>query len=117
MASVIIYPPGAGTSRVVPLDRRVTSFGSDPGNDVVLDGGDAQPHHAHILYEKGAYSAATTDNDASLTVNGKRKKSLNLIWSSDDRSDLNARLDSTKNVRARRCVITMRSLRKPWAVW
>ncbi|MEC9072757.1 MAG: sigma 54-interacting transcriptional regulator, partial [Myxococcota bacterium] len=63
---------------MIPLDRRVTSFGTDPGNDVVLDGGDAQPHHAHILYEKGAYSAATTDSDASLVVNGKKKRSLKL---------------------------------------
>ena len=74
MASVIIYPPGAGESRVIPLDRRVTSFGTAPGNDVVVDGGDVRPHHAQILYEKGAYSAATTDNDASLVVNGKRKQ-------------------------------------------
>ena len=78
MASVIVHPADLSPPRVVSLDRRIVRLGGASDNDIRLDGGGATDHHAHILYEKNAFTIATTDNDATLTLNGKRKRSFKL---------------------------------------
>ncbi len=78
MPTVIVYPSDLSAPRLVSLDRRVVSFGSAPDNDVQLDGGGATAHHAHIVYERGNFTAAVTDAGATVSINGKRKRSAKL---------------------------------------
>jgi transcriptional regulator with GAF, ATPase, and Fis domain len=78
MASLIIYPPGAGEAHVVSLDRRVVQIGSSAENDVLLPEGSGQPHHAHILYEKGEYTLICPSKEHAALIAGKRRKSHRL---------------------------------------
>jgi hypothetical protein len=78
MATVIVHPADLGPARVVHIDRRLVHFGSSPDNDVVLDGGGATAHHAHILFERGTFTISTTDDGADLVVNTKRRKNQKL---------------------------------------
>ncbi len=78
MATVIVYPADLSAPSTVPLSRAILRLGASPDNDVHLPGGGARAHHAHILYEKGSFTLATTDDDARVTINSKRKKSSKL---------------------------------------
>ena len=78
MASLIIYPPGAGEAQVVSLDRRVVQIGTSLENDLVLPEGSGEPHHAHILYEKGEYTLICPSKAHAALVAGKRRKSHRL---------------------------------------
>ncbi|MCB9729068.1 MAG: sigma 54-interacting transcriptional regulator [Deltaproteobacteria bacterium] len=78
MATVIVHPADLGAARLVHIDRRLVHFGSAADNDVVLDGGGATPHHAHILFERGTFTIASTDAKADVVINGKRRKSHKL---------------------------------------
>ena len=78
MASVVVYPADLSPPRIVALDRRIIRFGSAPDNDVVLEGGGAVDHHAHVVYEKSGFTIAATDDGASLHINAKKKKSAKL---------------------------------------
>lgn len=78
MASVVVYPADLSPPLIVALDRRIIRFGSAPDNDVVLQGKSASEHHAHIVYDKSSFTIATTDDGASVVVNGKKKRSIKL---------------------------------------
>ncbi|MBD89003.1 MAG: Fis family transcriptional regulator [Deltaproteobacteria bacterium] len=78
MASLIIYPPGAGEAQVVSLDRRVVQIGTSPENDLILPEDSGEPHHAHILYEKGEYTLICPSKAHAALVAGKRRKSHRL---------------------------------------
>ena len=78
MPTVIVYPSDLTAPRLFSLDRRVVSFGAAPDNDVQLPGGGATAHHAHIVYERGSFTAAVTDTGATISINGKRKRSAKL---------------------------------------
>jgi len=79
MASFVLFPADLGPPEVVPLDRRIVRFGSATDNDVVLTGGGALPHHAHVVFDKQTFTLSTTDNDANLVVLGKSKKTHKLV--------------------------------------
>ncbi|MCC6625397.1 MAG: sigma-54-dependent Fis family transcriptional regulator [Deltaproteobacteria bacterium] len=78
MASFVLYPADLSAPVVVPVDRRIIRFGTAPDNDVVLVGGQALPHHAHLLYDKQSFTLTATDGDASVVVLGKAKKTHKL---------------------------------------
>ena len=78
MATVIVYPADLSAPSTVALSRAILRLGTAVDNDVVLPGGGARNHHAHILYDKGSFTLATMDDAAKLSVNGKRKKSAKL---------------------------------------
>ncbi len=79
MASIVIHPADLGPPQVFPLARRIVRIGSAPDNDVVLTGGGALPHHAHILYDKQTFTLSSTDDDATFSVLGKSKKTHKLV--------------------------------------
>ncbi len=79
MASFVLYPADLGPPVIMPLDRRIVRLGTAPDNDLVLTGGAALPHHAHVVYDKQAFTLSTSDADASFTVLGKPKKTHKLI--------------------------------------
>ena len=74
MASVVLFPADLSAPLVVPLDRRIVRLGQAADNDVTLAGGGAEAHHAHIVYEKGAFTIGTTDDTAQIFVNGKKRR-------------------------------------------
>ena len=79
MASLVLYPADLTAPRILAIDRRILRFGTAPDNDVVLVGGQALPHHAHVLYDKQSFTLNATEGDASFLVNGKAKKSHKLV--------------------------------------
>jgi transcriptional regulator with GAF, ATPase, and Fis domain len=78
VASLVVHPASLQSPIVVRLDRRVIRLGSAPDNDVVLEGGGACPHHAHLICEKTGITLTGTDDEAVLVVGGKRKRTLKL---------------------------------------
>jgi transcriptional regulator with GAF, ATPase, and Fis domain len=73
----LLVKDGNGTQRVVPLSRRITTLGSDPGSDVPVADPTLPPIALHLLQD-GAGHTATCHEGATLTVNGKRRSTCRL---------------------------------------
>ncbi len=78
MASFVLYPADLGAPVIMPLDRRIVRIGTAPDNDLVLTGGGAMPHHAHVVYDKQTFTLSNSDADATFSVLGKAKKTHKL---------------------------------------
>jgi len=78
MASVILFPADLSPPVVVSIDRRVLRIGEAADNDLRIEGGGAEEHHAHIVYEKQQFTVAATSDQASVMVNGKKRRSHRL---------------------------------------
>ena len=78
MASFVFYPADLGPPVVLPLDRRIVRLGTAPDNDLVLVGGGALPHHAHVVYDKQTFTLSASDGEASFQILGKPKKTHKL---------------------------------------
>jgi len=78
VASFVLYPADLGPPVVMPLDRRIVRIGTAPDNDLVLAGGGALPHHAHVVFDKQTFTLSASDSDASFTILGKAKKTHKL---------------------------------------
>jgi len=66
-----------GAEREMALVKRITSVGSDPENDVVLDDPALPPTALHIHFDGKDYDAAAHDG-ADMTVNGRRRAAWRL---------------------------------------
>ena len=77
MPSLVIHPADLSAPRVISLDRRVLRLGSAEDNDVVLAGGKAEAHHAHVVYDRQTFTLTAADG-ALVIVNGKKRKSHKL---------------------------------------
>ena len=64
-----------GRPRVFGIYKRVTSIGQAGANDVAIDSGSLEAHHAQVVFDGRDFSVAVVDRQrgASL-VNGKKKK-------------------------------------------
>ena len=86
MPTLTLVEDGSSSPREFALHKRITSIGSDPTNDIVLESGDVQPSHAIIQCRGTTFEIQSVDGDAELRVNDETKSSAKL--SHDDRIDL-----------------------------
>ncbi len=63
-----------GRPRVFGIYKRVTSIGRAGANDVSIDSGLLEAHHAQVVFDGRDFSVAAVDPGAALLVNGKKKK-------------------------------------------
>jgi len=63
-----------GRPRVFGIYKRVTSIGKAGANDVAIDEGSLEPHHAQLVFDGRDFSVAPVDPGATVLVNGKKKK-------------------------------------------
>jgi len=63
-----------GRPRVFGIYKRVTSIGQAGANDVSIDSGSLEAHHAQVVFDGRDFSVAAVDPGAALHVNGKKKK-------------------------------------------
>ena len=59
-----------GRPRVFGIYKRVTSIGRPRANDVSIDSGSLEAHHAQLVFDGRDFSAALVDPEAALLVNG-----------------------------------------------
>jgi transcriptional regulator with GAF, ATPase, and Fis domain len=59
---------------VFGIYKRVTSIGRAGANDVSIDSGSLEAHHAQVVFDGRDFSVASVDSGAALLVNGKKKK-------------------------------------------
>ncbi|MFN3197980.1 MAG: sigma 54-interacting transcriptional regulator [Bradymonadia bacterium] len=63
-----------GRSAPSPLVRRLTSIGSDPENDIVVDADGVLSTHAHVKLESGRFLLVALHRSAPVMVNGRKIK-------------------------------------------
>jgi transcriptional regulator with GAF, ATPase, and Fis domain len=63
-----------GRPRVFGIYKRVTSIGKAGANDVAIDAGSLQPHHAQVVFDGRDFSITPVDSGATVFVNGKKKR-------------------------------------------
>jgi transcriptional regulator with GAF, ATPase, and Fis domain len=75
MASLLVTEPGQSQRiRSVLLYNRITTLGSDPENDVVLDDPDISAHHAQIVLQKDDFRLTAASSENTFEVNGRAQK-------------------------------------------
>ena len=57
-----------------PIMRKLTSIGSDPDNDVVIQGPDVAPTHAHVRLEGGRFVLVANSRANVICVNGRKTR-------------------------------------------
>ncbi len=82
MATLRIQFPGVGV-RVYHIYKKITSLGKGQDVDVVLPDPLLADTHAHIHFDGRDFNIATTDKDAELHINGRRRNKHRLAQ--DDR--------------------------------
>jgi transcriptional regulator with GAF, ATPase, and Fis domain len=78
MPSLLVFPPRARMPQAVPIVKKITTFGTDSGNDVVIDDPGVQPHHGHILFDGKRFEVSALDPDADVLLAGKRRRAHKL---------------------------------------
>ena len=58
----------------LPLERRLSTLGSDSDCQIVLEGGGVKPHHAFVLFQMGSWTIRPLESGAVLRVDGKPAK-------------------------------------------
>jgi len=76
VAELLVQTPD-GKRRRVPLERRITTLGSDPASDVVLEDPRLPPTALHVHFDGKEYTAACHEG-ADLFVNGRRRTTCRL---------------------------------------
>ncbi len=72
MATLRIQTPGVGV-RVYHIYKKITSLGKGADVDVVLPDPLLADTHAHIHFDGRDFNISTTEKDAELHVNGRRR--------------------------------------------
>ena len=78
MPSLLVFPAHARMPYAVPIVKKITTFGSDSTNDVVIRDERVLDHHGHILFDGKRFEVDTIAKGAELIVGGKRKRSARL---------------------------------------
>jgi transcriptional regulator with GAF, ATPase, and Fis domain len=68
-----------GRPRVFGIYKRVTSIGRAVANDVAIDSGSLEAHHAQVVFDGRDFAVASVDPAVALLVNGKKKKKSKLF--------------------------------------
>ncbi len=74
----LIESQGAHAKTVYQLDKPLTSLGSAPDNDIVIDSPDVSPHHAVVHFDGSMFTVQTVSRGAIVAVNGKKRKKQEL---------------------------------------
>ncbi len=61
-----------------PITKKVTSIGSAPSNDIVVEGPDVAEAHAMLHFNGQTFVIQTTDRKLDVVVNGKKKRKMTL---------------------------------------
>ena len=78
MPSLLVFPPRARMPLAVPIVKKITTFGSDSSNDVVLDDPAVEGHHGHILFDGKRFEVGALDPGGDIVIAGKRRRSHRL---------------------------------------
>ena len=63
-----------GPPRVFTIFKRVTSIGRSVANEVSIDSESVCDYHAQVVFDGRDFTVASIDPNATLRVNGKKKK-------------------------------------------
>lgn len=74
MASIIVTESGQNRPRAIPLFKKVTTFGSEDENDVVLVGGGIDDYHAQVVFDGRDFIISVSGWTKSITINGKKRR-------------------------------------------
>ena len=72
MATLKLAIPGKGT-KVYRIHKKITSLGRSDEADVTLADPELADSHVHIHFDGREFNLATTEKDAEVFVNGKKK--------------------------------------------
>src|SRR4029079_13858024 len=72
MATLRIAVPGKG-SKVYRIHKKITSLGRSDEADLTLPDAGLADSHVHIHFDGREFNLATTEKDAEVFVNGKKK--------------------------------------------
>ncbi|QQR91097.1 MAG: sigma 54-interacting transcriptional regulator [Myxococcales bacterium] len=70
---------GPEGSQQFAVFKAITSIGSAPSNDVVLNDGSVAEYHAQLVFDGKHFNLAEIDGEAELKINGKRKRRARLV--------------------------------------
>ena len=82
MPSLLVFPARARLPRAVPIVKKITTLGSDPSNDIVLEDDGVEPLHCHLLFDGRRFEVRALDKGAEVLVGGKRKRTAKLAENS-----------------------------------
>ena len=72
------YTAPNGKSARFAIVRRLTTIGSSPDSDLVIDSANVAPAHATLSHEPGRYRLESTARSNPFFVNGRKTRSLDL---------------------------------------
>ena len=75
MPSLILAATGRRKPRQITLFKKITTLGTSPDNDVVLEGGTIEEHHAQVVFDGRQFVISGADRRALVVANGRRVKS------------------------------------------
>ncbi len=78
MACFVVYPRDLSAPFVVPFDRRVIRIGAAPDNEVVLPGGQVEPHHAFASFDQKTFALHGAEDGGTFLAAGKQRRSHKL---------------------------------------
>ena len=83
MATLRMQVPGKGV-KVYHIYKKITSLGRGEESDIVLPDPLLAESHAHIHFDGRDFNIATTDRDAELFVNGRKRNKHRLTHEDRD---------------------------------
>jgi DNA-binding NtrC family response regulator len=69
MSHSLIRIDSAAHGQVHPLERRMTSLGSEPRNAICIQAEGVQPHHAYIVFQMGRWEVRALDPNHPVLLN------------------------------------------------
>ena len=74
MPSFSYVPPGATEPVHFNIERRLTTIGSAPDNDLVIAAPETQDHHALVQFDGQSFSILAASRSSVVFINGKKRK-------------------------------------------
>ncbi|GMV40494.1 MAG: sigma-54-dependent Fis family transcriptional regulator [Myxococcales bacterium] len=72
MPSLILAATGRRKPRQITLFKKITTLGTSPDNDVVLDGDSIEEHHAQVVFDGRHFVISAADRRAQVMVNDRK---------------------------------------------
>lgn len=73
------YFAAAGSPRLYPIHKPVTTIGKALGNDVALSGSGLVEHHAQVVFDGRDFVLEELGKDGDIAINGKKKRRARLV--------------------------------------
>ena len=74
MPSLVLFPRPGVRTRLFNIYRRITSLGTGPDNEILLEDTELKPHHAQIFFDGKKYVVSALDRGVDICVNGKKTR-------------------------------------------